>query len=94
MAPGLLPSRQPSLVATPSPAILLNNNRILGLVLLVAGLIVLFLGLQATGSFGETVKEGITGKYTDKTTWYIVGGAVATIAGAGLAFRGSSPKTA
>jgi len=72
----------------------MNNNRILGIVLLVAGLIVLYLGLQAADSVGETIKEGLTGKYTDKTTWYIVGGAVATIAGAGLAFFGPAPKTA
>jgi ABC-type dipeptide/oligopeptide/nickel transport system permease subunit len=82
------------LVATPVAAICMNNNQILGLVLLVAGLIFLLLGLRATESFGETIKEGLSGRYTDKTTWYIVGGSVATIVGAGMAFFGRAPKTA
>jgi hypothetical protein len=32
------------------------------------------MGLQATDSIGEKIHEGVTGRYTDSTTWYIVGG--------------------
>jgi ABC-type dipeptide/oligopeptide/nickel transport system permease subunit len=72
----------------------MNHNRILGFVLLVTGLIILCFGLQATESFGETIKEGLTGRYTDRTMWYIVGGSFVTIVGAGMAFFGPRPKTA
>lgn len=60
----------------------MNSQRIFASALLVAGLIVLGFGLNATDSVGESVKEGITGRYTDKTTWFIVGGAAAAIVGA------------
>jgi protein-S-isoprenylcysteine O-methyltransferase Ste14 len=59
----------------------MNSQRILGIALLVAGVILLVFGLQATDSVTESVKEGVTGTYTDKTTWFIVGGAAAAIIG-------------
>lgn len=59
----------------------MSSQRILGIALLVAGVILLVFGLQATDSVSESVKEGVTGTYTDKTTWFIVGGAAAAIIG-------------
>ena len=58
-------------------------NRVLGVVLVVAGIVLLVMGLQATDSIGEKIHEGVTGRYTDSTTWYIVGG-IAAIVGGGL----------
>lgn len=69
----------------------MSPNRLLGVILLVVGVILLYFGLQATDSVSESITEGLTGKYTDKTTWYIIGGAVAIIAGGMLAAFG--PKT-
>lgn len=66
----------------------MSPQRILGVVLLVVGLILLYFGLNATESVGESVSEGLTGKYSDKTTWYIVGGAAAAVAGLVLGFFG------
>ena len=66
----------------------MTSQRILGAVLLVVGLILLYFGLNATDSVSENVKEGLTGRYTDKTTWFIVGGAAAAVAGLVLAFVG------
>lgn len=66
----------------------MNGSRILGLVLLVAGAICLYFGLQATDSVGEQVVEGVTGRYTDDTMWYLIGGAVAGVAGLGLLLFG------
>ena len=66
----------------------MNPQRILGLVVLVIGILLLYFGLHATDSVGESIKEGVTGKYTDKTTWYIIGGAAGVIGGAALAFVG------
>jgi len=73
----------------------MGPNRILGVILLVAGVILLYFGLRATDSVGESIKEGLTGKYTDKTTWYIVGGAAAAVVGGLLAFfSGRQGRTA
>ena len=66
----------------------MSQQRILGLVLLVGGGVLLYFGLHATDSVAERVKEGVTGNYTDKTTWYIVGGAAAALAGVALSFFG------
>ncbi len=66
----------------------MNSQRILGIALLVAGVILLVFGLQATDSVSESVKEGVTGTYTDKTTWFIVGGAAAAIIGGLLTLFG------
>jgi drug/metabolite transporter (DMT)-like permease len=68
--------------------------RILGIVLLVAGLVVLGFGLNATDSFADSVKEGVTGRYTDKTMWYLIGGGALAVGGLALALRGErSVKT-
>jgi hypothetical protein len=71
----------------------MNSSKVLGIILLVGGALLLFFGLSATDSVGETVKEGITGKFTERTTWYIVGGAAAAIAGAWLTFASSPRRT-
>ena len=66
----------------------MNQRNILGIGLLVVGLILLWFGLRATDSVGESIQEGLTGNYSDKTTLFVVGGALLTIVGAGLAFFG------
>ena len=50
------------------------------------GLLGLYIGLLATDSLGEKIKEGFTGWYTERTTWYLVGGTVALLVGGTLAF--------
>lgn len=63
-------------------------NRILGLALLVGGAIALYFGFSATESVGERVVEGVTGRYSDGTMWYLIGGAVAAVVGLGLLLFG------
>ena len=62
----------------------MNSQRILGLAMLVAGIALLVFGLNATDSVTESVKEGLTGTYTDRTTWYLIGGAAMAVLGLGL----------
>lgn len=59
----------------------MSSQRILGLLLLVAGVVLFLFGLNATESVGEEVREGLTGRFSDKTTWYIVGGAAMAVVG-------------
>ena len=65
------------------------NSRVLAVVLLVVGLALLGFGLNATDSVGETVTEGVTGKFTDKTTMYLIGGGALAVAGVAMLFTGS-----
>ena len=62
--------------------------RILGIVLLVVGLILVAFGLNMSDSVSESIKEGVTGRYSDKTMWYLIGGAALAVLGGGVALMG------
>ena len=66
----------------------MNSQRALGLILLVLGIGLLLFGLNATESLTEEISEGLTGKYTDKTTWYILGGIAMALVGGAMALVG------
>jgi hypothetical protein len=61
-----------------------TNRRIVGIVLLAVGGLLLFFGFNASHSVTEQVVEGVTGRFTDKTTWYFVLGFAGAIAGIAL----------
>jgi drug/metabolite transporter (DMT)-like permease len=61
--------------------------RILGIALLVVGVILLVYGLSATDSLVDEASKSFTGRYTDNTMIYLVGGAAAAVAGLLLALR-------
>jgi hypothetical protein len=63
-------------------------NRILGIALLVAGIMLIIFGINATESLSSDVSRFFTGSPTDKSMWLLIGGVVATIIGcAGLMRR-------
>lgn len=66
----------------------MSTNKIIGLVLLIGGAIALYFGFTATDSVSERVVEGVTGRYTDGTMWYLIGGAVAAVGGLALLLTG------
>ncbi len=55
--------------------------RLLGVALLVVGLGLLYFGWQATEGLEEQAREMITGRYSDQTTWFLIGGAAAALVG-------------
>jgi hypothetical protein len=57
-------------------------NKTVSLALLVGGIVLIVLGVQAMDSFGSDVSRFFTGSPTDKSVWMLIGGIVA--AGAGL----------
>ena len=59
----------------------MNGKNVLGFVLLIVGAVLLFFGVQATGAFGEKVVHGFTGRYTDNTMAYLIGGGVSAVLG-------------
>lgn len=63
-------------------------SKLVGLVLIVLGAILLYFGFTATDSIGEQVVEGVTGRYTDQTMWYLIGGGVSAVAGLALLMFG------
>ena len=62
----------------------MGTKQIIGLVLLVLGAVLLYFGWQATDAPLEQAREGLTGEYSDRTMQYLIGGAVAAVAGIAL----------
>jgi hypothetical protein len=63
--------------------------RLVGLIVLVIGVILLGFGLNATDAPVDQISETLTGKYTDRTMWYLVSGGAAIVAGGLLALFGN-----
>jgi uncharacterized membrane protein len=59
----------------------MSPQRILGIVLLVVGIIVLIIGLNASESVADQVSETFTGRFTRDTMWYIIGGIAVALLG-------------
>ena len=53
--------------------------RIIGLVLLVVDVTLLIFGYNASQAVGEKVVEGFTGRFTDQTMAYLIGGIAAVV---------------
>jgi len=56
-------------------------NKSMSVALLVAGVILLVLGLNAYHSASSDVSRFFTGAPTDKSLWLLIGGAIASIVG-------------
>lgn len=59
----------------------MNPSKLIGIGLLVLGGILLYFGFNAMNSPGEEIGEAFTGKYSDETMMYLIGGGVAAVAG-------------
>lgn len=59
----------------------MGSQKLIGLVLLVVGVILLYFGWQGSESVGDQVTEAVTGRFTDETMWYIIGGVAAIVGG-------------
>ena len=66
----------------------MNIQRIVGIVLVIVGIILIVVGLNSSESISDQVHETFTGRFTDKTTWFIIGGIAAAVFGVLLASVG------
>ena len=64
-------------------------NKAIALALLVGGVILIVFGVNESNSFSSDVNRVFTGNPTDKAVWFIVGGAIAAVAGLAMTLRGS-----
>jgi multisubunit Na+/H+ antiporter MnhB subunit len=61
---------------------------IIGLAVFALGIVLLIFGFNESHSFSSDVSRFFTGNPTDRSIWFIAGGAVAVIVGMILALRG------
>ncbi len=71
----------------------MSPQRIGGVVLLIVGIVLMIVGLNASHSFADQVSNTFTGKFTDSTAWYIYGGLAAVIGGGCLTLMGGGKTT-
>jgi hypothetical protein len=61
---------------------------VLGIVLFALGGVLLYFGINATDAPMEQFGKELTGKYSDNTQAYLIGGAVAAVAGLAMILFG------
>ena len=66
----------------------MSTTKLVALVLIVVGGALLYFGYTASGSALESVTETATGRYSDQTTMYLIGGAACAAVGVGLLLFG------
>ena len=72
----------------------MNPQRIVGVVLVVVGVILLSVGINASHSLADQVSNTFTGRFTQATTWYIVGGIASALLGVLMVLVDLRRKTA
>lgn len=66
--------------------------RLLGVMLAIAGGVLLWSGLKARDSLSERATELITGRNTDRTTLYLAGGGAALVGGILMVLAGGGRR--
>lgn len=64
---------------------------VIGLVILVIGVFLIGSGIQKTQTLTNKVVEGVTGRYTKRTMWTLIGGGLLILLGAILIYSGWQP---
>lgn len=72
----------------------MSPQRILGVVLFVVGVILLIVGMNASYSVADRLSTTLTGRLTQATTWYILGGIAASLAGLFMMLYGARRRHA
>jgi hypothetical protein len=62
-------------------------NKPLGIALLVAGIVLIVFGINASDSVSSSFSRFFTGSPTDKSIWLLIGGIVSLVAGGFLSLR-------
>ena len=72
----------------------MNPQRISGIVLLVVGIVLFIVGMNASDSLADRWSDFFTGHFTDATVWYILGGVASAVIGLVLVLFGGRKAVA
>jgi hypothetical protein len=72
----------------------MSSQRIIGIVLLLVGVTVLIVGMNASHSAADQISNTFTGRFTNDTAWYIVGGGAVGLVGLLLTLVGPRGRSA
>ncbi len=57
------------------------DKKVIAIVLLVVGVALFFWGYNMTQSTAEQLSEALTGSFSDKATWLMIGGGICALLG-------------
>jgi len=63
-------------------------TKAIAMALIVGGVVLIMIGVNAMNSFSSDVSRFFTGTATDKAVWMLLGGVVSAVVGMTLAVRG------
>jgi drug/metabolite transporter (DMT)-like permease len=72
----------------------MSPPRIFGIVALVVGIVLLVICLNSSNSVTDQVTHGVLGRFTQATTWYIVGGIALGLFGLLMSLFGPTSRSA
>ena len=72
----------------------MNSKSIVGAVLLVLGVVLVIVGMNSSHSVADQVSNTFTGKFTQDTMWYIIGGLALGVFGLLMLLFGMRGKNA
>jgi len=64
------------------------NTQLLGIVALAVGAVLLYFGYNASQAPIDQLTNTLTGRYTDNTMWYVIGGVAMVATGIAVTFFG------
>tara|TARA_R110000868_G_scaffold106587_3_gene292252 strand:+ start:23343 stop:23639 length:297 start_codon:yes stop_codon:yes gene_type:complete len=70
----------------------MTRSKMLGFVLLAVGIVLLVLAWQGSNAPADQITEALTGSYTDRTNWFLIGGIAASVGGGLLLVFGMRGK--
>ncbi len=66
----------------------MNASQVAGIGILIVGAVLLMIGFNASDAPVDQISNALTGRYTDRTMWYLIAGIVAVVGGGLLALFG------
>lgn len=65
----------------------MGQTKLIGIILLAVGAVLLYFGINAANAPVEEIGEALTGRYSNETMMYLVGGGIAAVAGLVMLIR-------
>lgn len=63
---------------------------VIGILVLLAGVFLVGFGMRSTQTLTDKVVQGVTGRYTQKTLWFLIGGGTLILMGGLILIVGQS----
>ena len=65
----------------------MNATRLIGAVILAVGIVLLIFAYNASEAPVDQITNALTGRYSDRTMWYLILGVIGVVAGGILSLR-------